>query len=125
LGHYSLLISLFSVGLDDYGHAKKVSKLPPLAAQDKYGKLPPLNGGGGEKHYEHSASPKKTKLKELNKVYKVNIGNLDDITDKYSVLSKAARKDRGGSNISKNYVPSNIEYAHNGIKLRKDYNDNY
>ena len=108
--------------MDHDGHAKKVSKLPPLA-QDKYGKLPPLNG---EKHYEHSASPKKTKLKELNKVYKVNIGNLDDITDKYSILSRAARKDRG-SNISKNYIASNniVEYAPNGVKFRKDYNDNY
>lgn len=111
-------------GLDDYGHVKKVSKLPPLA-QDKYSKLPPLNGAG-EKHYENSASPKKTKLKELNKVYKVNIGNLDDITDKYSVLSKGARKDRA-SNLSKGYVASNnIEYvAPNGVKFRKDYNDNY
>lgn len=112
-----------SMGDYDLG-SKKTSKLPPLGHvgnDDKY-KLPPL---GGHKNYEHSLSPKKTKIKELNKVYKVNIGNLEDLPEKYSVLSKAAKKDKQSS-IARNYGANNIiEYAANGVKFRKDYNNDY
>ena len=66
-------------------------------------------------------SPKKTK--QLNKIYKVNIGNLDDLPEKYSVLSKAAKKEKQ-AHIARNYGANNIiEYAANGVKFRKDYND--
>jgi NIMA (never in mitosis gene a)-related kinase len=103
---------------------KKQTKLPSLA-QDKYGRLPPLHG---DRSTENSPSPKKKKMKELNKVYKVNIGNLDDISEKYPMVNKEARRERQ-ANMSKNYVsqPGNnlLEYGVNGQKYRKSYDKDY
>lgn len=83
----------------------------------------------GEKAgYEYSPSPKKNnhKLKELSKVYKVNIGGGDELSDKYSVVSKAARKQ---ANIARNYgvQPRDIlEYGVAGVKYnRKGYDEGY
>jgi len=99
---------------------KRTEKLPPLV-QDKYGKLPALNN---EKYYENSPSPNKKKLKELSKVYKMSLGNTDDVTEKYSV---AARKERI-HNRSKNYgahAGNAAEYASNLVKYGKGYDDDF
>ena len=99
---------------------KKQSKLPALS-QDKSGKLPPLNA---EKGYENSVSPKKKKLKELSKVYKVNIGEMDDLSEKYAVLLGKPTKKEPLAPIGKKYgaYPSHpLNYGVNGMKYGKGY----
>jgi NIMA (never in mitosis gene a)-related kinase len=66
---------------DEYLSAKK-HILPPIGVS----KLPPLKGN------DHSPHVGKTKLKELSRVYKVNIGNLDELSDKYNVGPKPLHK---------------------------------
>jgi serine/threonine protein kinase len=72
---------------DEYLPVKKHA-LPPIGVigGDKYSKLPPLKGP------DHSPHVGKSKLKELSRVYKVNIGNLDELGDKYNVAPKPLHK---------------------------------
>lgn len=103
----------FSSG--DYDPTQKKPGKLPILVPDKYGKLPPLGGAAGaERHYENSVSPKKNKIRELTKVYKVNIGNLDDISDKYAVVNKPGRKEKLYP-MGKNYGPHPINPLGDGI----------
>ena len=90
----------------------------PNIAPAKYSKLPPL--GGEDKALDNTQSPKKNKIKEMSKAYKVNIGNLDEIQDRYSVGAKGARNNK--NNVARNY-PNGLEYGVNGVKYGKGYND--
>jgi len=56
----------------------------------------------------------------MSKAYKVNIGNLDEIQDRYSVGTKVARNNKivAGRNL-----PNGLEYGVNGVKYGKGYND--
>jgi len=72
---------------EEYLSVNKKSALPPIGGADKYSKLPPLT-----KNTDHSPQVGKSKLKELSRVYKVNIGNLDDLGDKYNVAPKPLHK---------------------------------
>jgi len=98
---------------------KKQSKLPSLV-NDKYSKLPPLVG---DKNQENIPL-KKHKVKELSRAYKVNMENLDDISDRYSGVSKISRKEKNLNQIIKNSGSHGItplEYGINGIKYGKGY----
>jgi len=73
----------------DYLLAKKQHALPPIIGGEKYSKLPPLNKGP-----DHSPHAGKSKLKELSKVYKVNIGNLDELSDKYNAPKPLHKREK-------------------------------
>lgn len=88
---------------------------------DKYSKLPPL---AGDKNQENIIGLKKHKVKELSRAYKVNMENLDDVSDRYSGVSKISRKDKNLNHIIKNAGPhglSPLEYGINGVKYGKGY----
>jgi len=100
----------------------KQSKLPPLA-REKHIRLPALHR---DKSGETSIGPKKEKLKEISKLYKINLGSLDDIPEKYAVVAKPSKKERHSS-MPKEYnrVNNILDYSVNRARYRKGYDENF
>lgn len=101
---------------------KQQSKLPPLV-REKNLRLPSLHR---DKSEENSIGPKKEKLKEITKLYKINLSNLDDVTEKYAVVGKATKKERHSS-MPKEYTRANnlLDYNVNKVRYRRGYDENY
>ena len=106
--------------MDDYLGKKHGSRLPPLArnglGENKYSKLPAINSKPTD-YSSNIPNIGKNKLKELSKVYKVNIGNLDETSDKYSIASRPIHYQRNkyrpeylfkNAGSSNNYLDSGL-----------------
>jgi NIMA (never in mitosis gene a)-related kinase len=114
--------------VDDHG------RLPPLKGEAKASKLPALRNreNGDAQSPIPSVAPNKGKLKELSKLYKVNIGNIDDLNERYQQLGSkpVAKRDRQKENyMVKNQstqgngnADSYLDNAVSGVKYSKHLN---